>query len=127
MGYGVNMTHNPEVAKQPGSEALMELDYSYITRETVDEIGAPYNSNILILTGFGISAAWRNKGIGEQVLKGVMKQMKGTYGYMIITNPTPAQFWEDEVCKKLYKEQGIEMDGLEKDPQKARLNLNAFF
>lgn len=125
--YGVNMTDNPDVAMQPGREALMELDYMFITRETVDEVGAPYNPNILILDQFGISAAWRNKGIGEQALKGFMKQMKGKYGYMLIINPKPAQLEEHEVIKRFYKEQGIEMDDLENKPAKAQMKLNAFF
>lgn len=127
MTYGVNMSQDSFMSMQPGSGALMELDYTRITPETIDEIGAPYNPNILILVRFGISTAWRNKGIGEQALKGFMKKMKGKYGYMIIANPKPAQFEEDEVCKEVYNEQRIEMDGLEQDPEKAQLKLNAFF
>jgi GNAT superfamily N-acetyltransferase len=127
MTYGVNMRYDFLMSTHIGSKALMELDYTRITPETIDEIGAPYNPNILVLVRFAISAAWRNKGIGEQVLKGVMKKMKGKYGYMIIINPKPAQFEEDEVCKELYDEHRIEMTGLEQDPEKAQLKLNAFF
>jgi hypothetical protein len=54
-----------------------------------------------------------------------MKQMKGQYGYMIIIKPEPAQF--SEHCKEVYSRWGVEMDGLEKDPEKAQWELNAFF
>jgi len=125
--YGVNMTHNPLATMRIGSKALMELDYSLITQETIGEIGTASNPNILVLARFGISADWRNKGIGEQVLKGIMKQMKGKYGYMLIMEPKPAQFEEHEACKRLHKVQGVELTGLEEDPEKARWKLNAFW
>lgn len=125
--YGVSLTSNPYARMRIGSEALMELDYSLITQETIDEVGKVSNPNILVLARFGISAAWRNKGIGEQVLKGVMKQMKGKYGYMLIIEPKPAQFEEHEVCKRLHTVQGVELTGLENDPEKAQWKLNAFW
>ena len=125
--YGVNMTHNRLATMRVGSKALMELDYSLITQETIDEVGTVSNPNIVVVAHFGISAAWRNKGIGEQVLKGIMKQMIGKYGYMLIMEPKPAQIEEHEVCKRLYNVQGVEFAELEKDPEKAQWKLNAFW
>jgi GNAT superfamily N-acetyltransferase len=125
MTYGVNLTDIPMISLRRDCKIFKELDYAFISQETIDEIGATTNPNILLLDQFGISPAFRNKGIGEQVLKGIMKQMKGQYGYMIITGSEPAQF--DKICIEIYSRWGVEMDGLEKDPEKAQWKLNAFF
>jgi predicted acetyltransferase len=125
MTYGININHLPMISLRRDSKIFKELDYAFISQETIDEIGAATNPNILVLEQFGISPAFRNKGIGEQVLKGIMKQMKGQYGYMIIIQPEPAQF--DEHCIEVYSRWGVEMDGSEKDPEKAQWKLNAFF
>lgn len=126
MTYGININDVPFISKRRDSKPIKELDYTLISQETFEEIGEATNSNILLLEHIGISAAWRNKGIGEQALKGIIKQMKGKYGYMMITNPKPAQL-EDLYRKKVYNRHGIELDGLENDPEKAQWKLNAFF
>jgi predicted acetyltransferase len=104
----------------------MELDYSLISQETIDEIGLATNPNILVLEDFGISSDWRNKGIGVQVLKNLIKQMKGKYGYMIITEPKPAQFLSSSENGTYYRK-NVSLKELEKDPEKAQLKLNGFF
>lgn len=106
---------------------LLELDYRNITQETIDEIGAASNPNIVMPLRFGIKAAWRNKRLGEQVMKGFIEQMKGKCGYIIITLNTPAQFGENSGPDSLYAKQGIELESLEKDPEKAQWKLNAFW
>src|SRR5690349_2610827 len=40
MTYGVNMTQEPFLTMRRNRNALMELDYTLITPETIDEIGA---------------------------------------------------------------------------------------
>jgi GNAT superfamily N-acetyltransferase len=125
MTYGVNMTQDPLISRRIDGKPIMELDYTIISQETIDEIGEATSPNILVLEQFGISPAWRNKGIGEQVLKSIMKKMKSQYGYMIIMQPEPVQF--NEYRKKVYYRWGVEMDGLENDPEKAQWKLNAFF
>ena len=127
MSYGVNMTEVTFMTLQYNSKALMELDYTLITQETIDEIGAAANPNIMVLIRFGISAAYRNKGIGEQVMKGIIKQMKGKCGYVIILKGEPAQCGVDAGPDSVYEKWGVELAGLEKDPEKAQWKLNAFF
>jgi hypothetical protein len=124
--YGVNMTQSPYFTLRINSKALLELDYTRISLETIDEIGAATNPNIIILLHFGISAAFRNKGIGEQVLKGLIKQMKGKCGYIIILDSEPQQFGKYRDTVPLYEVQGVELDDLEKDPEKAQWKVNAF-
>jgi hypothetical protein len=112
----------------PGNrKPLMELDYTNITQETIDEIGAASNPNIVMPIRFGIKAAWRNERLGEQVVKGFIEQMKGKCGYIIITTNTPAQFEQNSGPNSSYANQGIELDSLEKDPEKAQWKLNAFW
>jgi hypothetical protein len=127
MAYGVNMTQNPFLTMRINSNALMELDYTRISPEIIDEIGAATNPNIMVLHHFGISAAYRNKGIAEQALKGIIKQMKGNCGYIIILNTEPVQCTKHTGPDSLYEIQGVELAGLEKDPEKAQWKLNAFF
>jgi GNAT superfamily N-acetyltransferase len=127
MAYGINMTEVTFMTLQHNSKALMELDYTLISQETIDEIGAASNPNIMVLIRIAISAAWRNKGIGEQALKGIIKQMKGKCGYIIILNSEPEQGGNDSVIDTFYKNHGVELAGLEKDPEKAQWKLNAFF
>lgn len=125
--YGIGMAEIPYLSLRLNSQALLELDYSNIDQETIDEVGATVNPNILLLVHFGITAAWRNKGIGEQILKGIMKQMKGKYGYMVVLNCVPEQLGEYSGPKSMYEKQGVELAGLEKDAEKAQWKLNAFF
>lgn len=127
MAYGVNMTDIPLLTLQYNSDALMELDYTRINQETIDQIGPVTNPNIMVLHHFGISAAWRNKGIGEQALKGIIKQMKGKCGYIVILNSRPEQCKEAKPSDSLYKKLGVDLAGLEKDPEKAQWKINAFF
>jgi hypothetical protein len=125
--YGAHMDQTPYLTLQYNSKALLELDYTNISQETIDKIGATTNPNILVLHHFGISAAWRNKGIGEQVLKGLIKQMKGKCGYIMILHSEPVQCGDHTGPDSLYEVQGVELAGLEKDPEKAQWKLNAFF
>ena len=127
MSYGLNMTEIPLLKFQINKKAIMELDFTCISQETIDEIGAATNPNIMVLHHFGISAAWRNKGIGEQALKGIIKQMKGKCGYIVISNGEPEQLGKYTGPDSLYEMQGVELAGLEKDPEKAQWKLNAFF
>jgi hypothetical protein len=127
MSHGVNMMEVPLLTLQHNSDALMELDYTRISQETIDEIGAASNQNIMVLHHFGIAAAFRNKGIGEQVLKGIIKQMKGKCGYIVIPGSRPQQCEESTILDTFYKNHGVEFAGLEKDPEKAQWKLNAFF
>lgn len=123
MVHGVNMTDVPFLTMQDNREALFELDYTNITQETINEIGAASNPNIVLLIHFGISADYRNKGLGEEVLKGFIEQMKGNCGYIVIAHNEPPQFKP----KSLYPQKGIALDNLEKDPEKAQWKLNAFW
>jgi hypothetical protein len=127
MAYGVSMAEIPYFTMRTNSDALMELDHTRISQETINEIGAAKNPNIILLVHFGISAVWRSKGIGEQVLKEMMKQMKGKYGYIIALNSVPEQHEEDAGPDSKYEKQGVGLAGLEKDPEKAQWKLNAFF
>lgn len=126
MTYGVNINQVVKIADRSDSKPIRELDYSLISQETIDEIGLATNPNILVLEDFGISSAWRNKGIGEQVLKNLIKQMKGKYGYMIITEPKPAQFLSVQ-ASLTYSSKNVSLKELEKDPEKSQLKLNVFF
>jgi hypothetical protein len=121
------MTDVPILTLQYNKKALMELDYTRISPETIDEIGAATNPNIMVLHHFGISAAWRNKGIAQQALKGIIKQMKGKCGYIVILHSRPEQCGKDTGPDSLYEIRGVELAGLEKDPEKAQWKLNAFF
>jgi GNAT superfamily N-acetyltransferase len=125
--YGIKMAEVTLMTLQYNSDALMELDSTRISQETIDEIGATTNPNIMVLHHFGISAAWRNKGIGEQVLKGIIKQMKGKCGYIVIPGSRPQQCEESTILDTFYKNKGVELADLEKDPEKAQWKLNAFF
>ena len=122
--YGVNMT---DILYLAYSEECLALDYTLINQETINEIGPASNPNIVMLCHFGISAAWRNKGIGEEVLKGFIEQMKGKYGYILIRQNEPAQFGGLSGPDSLYAKQGVELNSLEKDPEKAQYKLNAFW
>lgn len=120
MVHGVNMTHIPFLSLQINGKAILELDYTRISQETIDEIGTASTPNIVMILHFGIQAPWRNKGTGEQVLKRFIEHMKGKYGYIVILNNKPAQFAPD--AKRL-----LELDKLEQDPEKAQYKLNAFW
>jgi GNAT superfamily N-acetyltransferase len=122
--YGLTMAQIPLLRMRINSKPLLELDFC-INEGIIDEIGASTNKNIMALHHFGISAEWRNKGIGEQVLKGLIKQMKGKCGYIIISKSEPVQLNTSD-CS-LYEMQGVELDGLDEDPEKAQFKLNAFW
>jgi GNAT superfamily N-acetyltransferase len=126
MANGISMSDVRYIAFQLGFKALKELDYTHITAETINEIGHATNPNIMVISRFGISAKYRNKGIGEQLLKGFVKQMKGKCGYVVILYGTPAQCIDREE-NTIYENRGVELAGLEKDPEKAQWKLNAFF
>jgi hypothetical protein len=127
MSSGLSITDSRELTLMTNSEALSYLDHTLISGDTIDEIGPVTNPNIIVLLHFGISAAWRSKGIGEQVLKGLVKQMKGECGYMVVLNGQPQQHTDYTGPDSLYGIHGIELSGLEEDPDKAQWKLNAFF
>jgi hypothetical protein len=127
MAYGLNMTQFRDITLSVRSKVLLELDYTLITQETIDEVGVVTNPNIIVLVNFGISAAYRNKGMGEQFLKGLVKQMKGFCGYIVILNSEPVQFADRTQQNIIYENQGVALTGLEKDREKAQFKLNAFF
>jgi GNAT superfamily N-acetyltransferase len=124
---GISMSDVKFISFQLGFKALKELDYTHITAETINEIGEATNPNILVISRFGIAAEYRNKGIGEQLLKGIVRQMKGKCGYVVILYGTPAQCVDREENTSVYENRGVELGGLEKDPEKAQFKLNAFF
>lgn len=124
---GISMADVKYMALQLGFKALKELDYTHITAETINEIGEATNPNIMVISRFGISAHYRNKGIGEQLLKGIVRQMKGKCGYVVILYGTPAQCENRDDSSSIYENRGVELAGLEKDPEKAQWKLNAFF
>lgn len=127
MANGISMSDVRYIAFQIGFKALKELDYTHITAETINEIGEATNPNLMIISRFGISADYRNKGLGEQLLKGFVRQMKGKCGYVVILYGTPAQCVDREENSSIYENRGVELAGLEKDPEKAQFKLNAFF
>jgi GNAT superfamily N-acetyltransferase len=127
MEKGINMTNVTNLLIQRNFEALLELDYAHISQETIDEIGAASHPNIVMLSRFFISAAWRNKGIGKEILKRFIEQMKGQYGYIVILHNEPAQFGILNDPDSQYAEPAVEFDRLEKDPEKAQYKLNAFW
>lgn len=115
---GVDMT--------PFRGVMLELDHNFISQDTIDEVGTAINPNIMVLLHFGISAAWRNKGFGEQVLKDLILQMRKKCGYLVIYSE-PAQHGDFTGPNSIYKKQRVELAGLETDPEKAQWKLNAFF
>jgi len=127
MAHGVNMTNIPFLSMQRHSIALLDLDYTNISQETIDEIGTASNPNIVLLLHFGISAAYRKRGFGEEIMKGFIEEMKGKCGYIVIVHNEPAQLEKYKRHESLYVKQGVELDGFEKDPGKAQWKLNAFW
>lgn len=123
--YGVTMAEVPLLKSKINSRALMELDAILINTETINEIGAASNPNIILLEHFGISADFRRKGLSEKILKEIIKQMKGRCGYIVLLNPQPV--FTGSVDEEIYEKQGVTLAGLEKDPEKAQWKLNAFF
>jgi hypothetical protein len=124
---GITMSEVPFMALKLGFKALKELDYTHISAETINEIGEATNPNIMVISRFGISAKYRNKRIGEQLLKGFVRAMKGKCGYVVILFGSPAQCEEIDGNSSIYENRGVELAGLEKDPEKAQWKLNAFF
>jgi predicted acetyltransferase len=124
---GINMTHVPDLYIRRDFETLLDLDYTHISQETIDEIGAASHPNIVILLDISISASFRNKGIGKEALKRFLEQMKDKCGYVIITKNEPAQFnkYKKLGCPSTIK--SMKYDSLEKDYEKAQYQLNAFW
>ena len=128
MAYEVNMTHVRYMAMLRGhSKALLDLDYTNISQETIDEIGAASNPNIVTIIHFAIEAAWRNKRLGEEVMKGFIEQMLGKCGYVVIVHNEPAQFDDYYNSGNEDARQRMALDKLEKDPEKAQWKINAFW
>ena len=128
MAHELNMTNVQYLAMLKGNiTALLDLDYTSIDQKTIDQIGAASNPNIVTIIHFAIEAAWRNKRLGEEVLKGFIEQMLGKCGYIVIVDNVPAQFDEYYSCAPQDTQQRMALDSLEKDPEKAQWKLNAFW
>ena len=108
------------------SNALIDLGYDHFGQETIAETGAYPTPDLMVLTHFGISTAWRKKGIGERVLKNLIKLMEGKYKYLVILDSEPLQICEDAYTHRTYEKYNVGLAGLEKDPEKAQWKLNAF-
>lgn len=126
--HNVNMDHVGIFKMLQGNRKVWpDLDYANISQETIEEIGETSNPNIVILIHFGISADWRKKRLGEEVLKGFIEQMLGKCGYIVIAHNEPSQFGQDGDKDGVYALHGISLNDLEKDPEKAQWKLNAFW
>jgi hypothetical protein len=127
MMHGLSMSQVRPMIFQYNKKALMELDCTNLSQDTIDEIGAATNPNIVILIHFGISAHMRKKRLGEEVLKGFIEQMLGICGYIVLLHNVPEQLDKNNGPDGLYAKQSVELDNLEKDPEKAQWKLNAFW
>jgi GNAT superfamily N-acetyltransferase len=125
--YGLTTSQLRELTLMYNSKVLIDLDPDNMSQETIEAVGAATNPNILLLHHFGISAEWRNKGIGEQVVKGLIKQMKGKCGYLVVIKSDPQQHTDWTGPDSLYEKRGVALAGLESDPEKAQFKLNAFW
>jgi len=105
--------------------ALKIFDYTAISQETIREIGPVSNPNFMLIERFGIAAYWRKKGLGVQILKGIIRQMKGKCGYIVILDPKPVLPGDD--MEDSYERYGVDLTGLERNPVTAQQKLNAFF
>jgi hypothetical protein len=124
MEYGIKVK-DVDSLKSICNPALNEFDHTLISQETIREIGPVSNPNFMIIERFGIAAYWRKKGVSVQILKGIIRQMKGKCGYIIILDPKPVlsgDDWEDH-----YEKYGVDLTGLERNPVTAQQKLNAFF
>lgn len=125
--YGINMSQVNLMLFQYNNQALLELDCTRLSQETIDEIGAASNPNIVVLNHFAIEAAWRNKGFGEEVLKGFIEHMTGKCGYIVIVHNEPAQFGKRYSSSPKKIKERMSLERLEQDPEKAQYKLNAFW
>jgi len=124
MEYGVKVK-DVKSLKSRCNAALNEFDYTSMSQETIREIGPVSNPNFMIIERFGIAAYWRKKGLGVQILKGIIRQMKGKCGYIVVLDPKPilsGDDWEDQ-----YETYGVDLTGLERNPVTAQQKLNAYF
>lgn len=101
------------------------FDYTAISQETIREIGPVCNPNFMVIERFGIAAYWRKKGLGVQILKGIIRQMKGKCGYIVILDPKPVLPGDD--MENSYEDKGVDLTDLERNPVTAQQKLNAFF
>lgn len=124
MEYGVKVK-DVESIKSRCNAALNEFDHTLISQETIREIGPVSNPNFMIIESLGIAAYWRKKGLGVQILKGIIRQMKGKCGYIVIVNPKPVLSGDDN--EDFYEKYGVDLTGLERNPVTAQQKLNAFF
>jgi GNAT superfamily N-acetyltransferase len=130
MAYGVDLRALSLPWLPINLEVLLEFNNKRIPKEIREKIGDATNPNILILDHFSISPGWRNKGIGEQVMKGLIKQMKGKCGYILIPYAVPQQHANHTAHGSFYMKMGVDlksMESLEKDREKAQWKLNAFW
>lgn len=124
MEYG--MKSKEAKSLRSGCDTALDIfDYTVITQETIREIGPVSNPNFIVIERLGISAYWRKKGVSQQIVKGIIRQMKGKCGYIVIVDPEPilsGNDWED-----WYEINGVDLTGLERNPVTAKQKLHAFF
>src|SRR5581483_2969333 len=111
MDHGLTMTDFNEVTFSLIAKPLLDLDYTLMNEETINAVGMASNPNIMMLLHFGIVTRWRNKGIGEQALKGIIRQMKGHCGYIVVRSQPP-QHREQNGPDSLYEKRGIQLAAL---------------
>jgi hypothetical protein len=119
---GVNMTKQPYITSKPGHAILFELDYTNISQETINEIGDSSNLNIAIIFSVCLSAAYSYKEMGVKIMKRFIEQMKGKCGYIIIQPFEPVQLKPSQ-----YLIEGMTLDGVEDDYEKAQYQLKAYW
>lgn len=124
MEYGVKVKDVPKL-KDKCNAALNEFDHTLISQETIKEIGPVSNPNFMLIEQLGIAAYWRKKGVSGQILKGIIRQMKGKCGYILILDPAPILYGDD--FEDYYERKGVDFSGLEINPVTAQQKLNAFF
>lgn len=124
MEYGVKVK-DVDSLKYKCNGVLKEFDHTLLSQEILREIGPVSNPNFIIIESLGIDSYWRKKGVSEQILKGIIRQMKGKCGYIIILDPKPVLSGDEE--EDFYEKYGVDLTGLERNPVTAQQKLNAFF
>ncbi|MBS0031247.1 hypothetical protein [Chitinophaga hostae] len=108
-------------------EAIIDCDTGEINDKIIDQIGESFQQNILVIHDFGIFPKFRNNGMGERIVKGLIEHFRGKCGFIVLKS-FPKQFEGDHVlgdCKELKEK--MELHLLENQKQKAQKKLNAFY
>lgn len=108
-------------------EILIDMDTGEIKEEITDQIGDVFYSNILVIHDFGIFPAYRNRGIGERVLKSLLKYYQGRCG-VIALKSFPKQHEGDRVLgEDIELKSKMELHLLEAKKTTAQQKLNTFY